>query len=139
MDKKVLVLVLFAAVVILVLVNVMGRESISELVVEEEVPEDTGIVVEELLLNGEEGSLTLTTDDPSVITATVRNDSDEEREVELSVRMGGRLFDERHDWTYTIAPGETLEIEEVREDHRTWYPGEFTVELEGNVIDVVVE
>lgn len=111
-------------------------ENATETETEEEIQD---ITIENFKLNGEDGTVTLTTDDPSVITATLINETEEEIEVELRVVQNGRAFDDRHSIKYTVAPGETQEIEEVREEHKTWYPGEFTVELGDQAIAVTVK
>ena len=128
-----MVAALLLAVVAVVAFRPFEDQSTEELAVE------SAVVVEELLVNGQSGRVVLSTDDQSVITAVLRNDGDEPEEVELSVRLDERLFDDRHDWTYTVEPGEEKELEEVREVHHTWYQGEFTVELGDKIVEVAVE
>ena len=143
MNRNLVILIIVGVIVIVfLLLTLTSDENEQPENGQEEISEVTeGVTVQNLKLNGEDGTVMLTTDDPSVITATIVNDSEEEQEVQLtlSVRKDGELFDNRHDWTYTVAPGETKEIEEVRETHHTWYPGEFTVEMGDEVITVIVE
>lgn len=115
--------------------------SISEKTLQEEpAPEETtGVTVEDLMVNKQIEDVVLSKDEPTVITATITNESDNITEIILSVKMDGRLFDHRHDWTYTLEPGETKEIEEVRETHHSWYQGNFTVEIGDQMINVAVE
>lgn len=81
----------------------------------------------------------LTLDGELIIAAVIENIDPNETEVMMSVRMGGELFDRRHDWTYVLQPGEIKEVEEAREAHHTWHHGTFTVEIGDEIIEVFVE
>jgi len=134
MNKKV-----FAVIVIIIIAAVIFVIGFQEEAIDPELNgEEADIIVENLRVNGQEGPIELTTEEESIITATFRNDGEEAGEIELSVRMDGELFDHRHDWIYELEAGETKEVEEVREDHATWYPGEFTVEAGDQTIEVTV-
>lgn len=143
MNRNILILIVIGVLVIafllLTVMNTDEQPPVDEGNGQEEVVDLSDVTVTDLMVNGENGTVMLTTDDPSVITATITNESEQEVELTLTVKMDGDLFDNRHDWTYTVAPGETKEVEEVRDDHRTWYPGEFTVELGDEVVSVIVE
>jgi len=131
--NKLIIAIIVIIVVLFIVLFVFGEKA--------QAPEAPKITVEYLKVNGEEGPLiTLNLDDQSIITALVRNeDTEREAEISLSVRRNSDLFDGRHSWTYTIGPGETREIEEIREVHRTWYGGEFTVEIGDKLIRIVVQ
>ena len=140
MNKQILVLVIVAFILFFVSISLFLSISKDETDEDETVPEEVAsITIENLTVNGQTEDIVLSKDDASVITATLKNETDEVMEITLSVRMDGELFDGRHDWTYTLEPGETKEIEETREVHHTWYDGEFTVEIGDQMIKVTVE
>ncbi len=131
---------LFLFIIIIILFALIFYFSILQ--TEEENLESPEIVVESLKINGQEGRIiTIGLENESIITAVVTNDGNIEKEAELilSVKKDGELFDRRHNWIYTIKPGETKEIEEIREVHYTWYKGEFTVEIGDMKTKVIVE
>ncbi len=141
MNRNILLVIVVIVLLIFTLISIFGggddtTDEPIDTTPEEEINQ---VTIEEFKLNGLDGTVRLTTDDPSVITATLRNETEEEQEIELKVVQDGRSFDERHGFTYTVAPGETKEIEEVREEHKTWYVGEFTVMLGDQTIEVIVE
>lgn len=106
---------------------------------ENETTIESQIVLEEFLVNGKSDNVVVGLDESSVITAVVTNQGEAKKEITMSVKMDGDTFDRRHTWNYIIEPGETKEIEEVRENHHTWYKGSFTVELLDEIIEVIVE
>lgn len=138
MNNKSVLLILGVIVLALVLFVVLRPED--EEVIDPPVVDEPEIIVHSLAVNGMTGpQIFLTLEDESIITAVIENAGPEEAEVMMSVRMDGELFDHRHDWTYVLQPGETKEVEEIREVHHTWYAGAFTVEVGDEIIEVFVE
>ncbi len=134
--KNKIVYILLICLFLIGLIVVLGGQGVSEQVEEED---QSAIIVTDFSVNGETGQVFLNLDDESIITAVIANEGSSEKEVVMTVKMDGETFDGRHTWSYSINPGEIKEIEEVREVHHTWYEGSFTVELMGDVIEVIVE
>jgi hypothetical protein len=141
MNRNILLIIVVIVLLIITLITIFSEDGETTDVPVDTTPEEEAsrITIKDFKLNGLDGNVKLTTEDPSVITATLINETEEEQEIELKVVQDGQSFDERHGFTYTIAPGETKEIEEVREEHKTWYVGEFTVMLGDQTIEVIVE
>lgn len=142
MNRNILLSTVVIVLLILVLITIFNNnsEETNDTPIDTTSKEEVSkITIENFKLNGEEGTVRLTTEDPSVVTATLKNETEEEQEIDFRVVQNGRPFDERHGITYTLAPGETKDIEETREEHHTWYVGEFTVELGDQTIEVTVE
>lgn len=137
MSNKVLVTLLVLVIIVAaVFLFRMETQAPTEPEVEEE---ESVITVEELTVNGEAEEVVLDTDDETVIAATLTNETDAAEEITIAVKEDGEVLNEKHTWTYSVGPGETNEIEEVKEEHHTWYPGEFTVEAGDKSVEMVVE
>ncbi|GEM_PF-1406567 len=119
-------------------------EDFVEVIVEWE--HEEGIYVEddieiiEFTVNGEEEDVQIDIDDETVVYAEVENNLDEEVEMIVEILEDGEDIRGPHDYSETIAPGTTGEIEEIYDPHPPgWYEGEFEVNLEvdGEVLETI--
>ncbi len=99
---------------------------------------DQDLVVEDLTVNAEEDSVVVATDGPVVITATVTNQGEEPVDVPLIVEGAEDEVGHKGYVLQDLEPGDSEDIEWVRDEHRTWSEGEYTIMVGDESVEVTV-
>jgi len=116
----------------------LGEEEVTVIVTDD--VEDPDIEVKEFTVNGETEDVHIDTDGETIIYAEVSNHGDFEVQMTVEIKEDGEDIRGPHDYSETIEPGTTGEIEEVYDPHPpAWYEGEFEVILvvDGEVLEII--